>query len=150
MADLNIRTEWLTEEPESKYWNKNDFLFQDETRQIIGISMEVHRVLGRGFSEIGYKDALEYELKKRGILFEREKSYKVNYKEIVLNHTFCADFVIFGNIIVEVKAKNGIVDDHSEQTINYLAVSKCPVGLLINFGESSLKFKRFALTKSIN
>lgn len=109
--------------------------------------MEIHRELGRGFSEIVYKDALEWELNQRNISFQREKVYEVNYKQIVLPHSFVADFVILDNIILEVKAKNGFVEDHLEQTINYLAVSKCPVGLLINFGENSLKFKRFALTK---
>jgi GxxExxY protein len=147
MTDLELNNDWIVAEPLTEFWDINDYKFQNETRQIIGICMEIHRVLGRGFSEIVYKDALQYELSQRNIRFEREKVFKVNYKEIVLPHSFVADFVIFDKVILEVKAKNGFVDDHLEQTINYLAVSKCPVGLLINFGESSLKFKRFALTK---
>lgn len=147
MADFGLEENKIAAETVTEYWDKNDYLFQNETRQIIGICMEVHRVLGRGFSEIVYKDALEWEFTQRGISFQREKVYSVKYKQIILSHSFVADFVVFNNIILEVKAKNGIVEDHSEQTINYLTVSKCPVGLLINFGESSLKFKRFALTK---
>jgi len=147
MVDFEVEEKWIVAEPIAEYWDKNDYKFQDETRKIIGICMEVYRELGRGFSEIVYKDALEWEFAQRGVPFQREKIYEVKYKQILLPHSFVADFVIFDNIILEVKAKNGIVEDHLEQTINYLAVSNCPVGLLINFGESSLTFKRFVLTK---
>ncbi|MCW3104862.1 MAG: GTP-binding signal recognition particle [Bacteroidetes bacterium] len=147
MADSELHDQLYVSEPDAGYWDKNDFLFQDETRLIIGICMEVHRTLGRGFSEIVYKDALEWELTERKIPFQREKKFVVNYKTIILPHSFVADFVVFDSVIIEIKAKNGIVDEHLDQTLNYLAVSKCPVGLLVNFGESSLRFKRFALTK---
>jgi GxxExxY protein len=147
MADSEWNNQLYISEPTVEYWDKNDFLFQDETRLVIGICMEVHRILGRGFSEIVYKDALEWEFAERKIPFQREKKFVVNYKEIVLPHSFTADFVVYDSIILEIKAKNGIVDEHYEQILNYLAVSKCPVGLLVNFGESSLRFKRFALTK---
>ena len=73
---------------------------EDETYKIIGICMEVHRELGRGFSEIVYKDALEWEFTQRNIPFQREKIYEVRYKQIVLPHSFVADFVIFDNIIL--------------------------------------------------
>jgi GxxExxY protein len=103
--------------------------------------MEVHRILGRGFSEIVYKDAIEFELKLKNIPYEREKKYLVEYKGKILPHHYYADFVI-NNIIVEIKAQNGVVEEHFNQVINYLAISKLPIGLLINFGENSLKFKR--------
>ena len=73
--------------------------------------MEVHNNLGAGFLEIVYKDALEYEFKKANIPFEREKMYEVNYKGIILPHKFYADFVVYGNIILEVKGVVGITDD---------------------------------------
>ena len=73
MSDLKADTNWIIEEPGSEYWSKQDFLFQDETRQIIGICMEVHRILGRGFAEVVYKDAFQWELEQRNIVFEREK-----------------------------------------------------------------------------
>ena len=145
MEDFESDVEWVLGEPEVKYWDKNEFLFQDETRQIIGIC-----ILGKGFSEVVYKDALQWELEQKNISFEREKSYNVRYKEIVLKRTYNADFVIFDNIIVEIKAQEGLAEGNASQVMNYLAVSKCPVGLLINFGENSLKFKRFALTKTYN
>lgn len=123
----------------------NELLFKDESYQIIGICMEVHKILGKGFLEIVYKDALEYEFKSRNILFEREKEFSINYKNLILPHKFYADFVLFNNIILEVKAVNGIVDEFIKQTLNYLAVSKSKLGLIVNFGEDSLKYKRVVL-----
>jgi GxxExxY protein len=118
------------------------FPLKEETHEIIGICMEVHRNLGKGFLEIVYKDAIEYELRTKNILYEREKEYSIKYKDIILPHKFFADFVIFGSVIIEIKAQKHLIDDHYHQMINYLAVSGCKIGLLFNFGESSLKFKR--------
>ena len=118
---------------------------QNECYQIIGICMEVHNILGKGLLEIVYKDAIEYELKDKQISYEREKKYEVEYKEIILPHHFIADFVIYDNIILEVKSQKAIVDEHYSWVLNYLGISKCPIGLIINFGESSLKTKRIIL-----
>lgn len=107
--------------------------------------MEVHRILGSGLLEIVYKDAIEYELKSRKIKFEREKKYEVEYKEIILPHHFYADFVINNKIILEIKAQTGVANEHYAQVINYLAISKCKVGLIVNFGEKSLVYKRVVL-----
>jgi GxxExxY protein len=107
--------------------------------------MEVHKVLGKGLLEIIYKDALEYELKSSGINFEREKKYNVKYKDIILRHQFNADFIIDDKIILEIKSCNKIIDEFVKQTLNYMGISKCKVGLLVNFGESSLNHKRLAL-----
>lgn len=117
------------------------------THKVIGICFDVHNELGRGFSESVYKDALEYEFRKREVCFEREKKYKIQYKEIILPHYYYADFVVGGEIILEIKAQQGVIEDHYKQVLNYLAVSKCQLGLLVNFGESSLKFKRLMLSK---
>ncbi len=118
------------------------FPLKSETYEIIGIAMEIHKILGKGFLEIVYKDALEFELRKRNIFFEREKEFRIEYKGTTLQHNFYADFVILEKVIVEVKAQKGIADEHYSQTINYLAVSKCKVGLILNFGEDSLVYKR--------
>jgi len=104
--------------------------------------MEIHRILGGGLSEIVYKDALEFELKTNNIHYEREKGYVIEYKGAILPHSFCADFVIFNKVIAEIKAQKDIVKDHYNQVINYLKISKCPVGLIINFGGDSLDTKR--------
>jgi GxxExxY protein len=120
-----------------------NFPFKDETYQIIGICMEVHNILGHGFLEIVYKDAIEYELQQRKNLYEREKEYIVHYKDIVLKHNFYADFVVFNNIILEVKAaEGGISDEFISRTLNYLKVSGCKVGLIVNFARVKLEYKR--------
>jgi GxxExxY protein len=132
---------YTLEEAKEKYQSNENFPSKNESFEIIGICMEVHRILGRGFAEIVYKDAIEYELKLRNIPYEREKKYEVEYKGIILPHYFFADFII-NNIIVEIKDQRGVVEEQYDQIINYLAISKLPIGLLINFGENSLKFKR--------
>ena len=82
--------------------------------------MEVHREFGHCFKEAVYKDALEYELKEAGIPYEREKAYRIQYKKIVLKRSYNADFIIYGNIILEAKASSMIVSGFVGQTINYL------------------------------
>lgn len=105
--------------------------------------MEVHNQLGAGFLEIVYKDALEIEFQRAGIFYEREKEYSVYYKGILLPHKFYADFVVFDNVILEVKGlQRGIADEHIAQVINYLKVSQNKIGLIVNFGELKLNYKR--------
>ena len=118
---------------------------QKESYQIIGICMDVHRTLGKGFLEIVYKDAIEYEFNKNNISYEREKKYEVDYKGVILPHYFFADFVVFDSIILEVKAQKGIVEKPYSWVLNYLAISKCILGLIVNFGEDSLITKRLIL-----
>jgi GxxExxY protein len=149
MENTLFESEWMVAEKAMEYGEGN-FPLQDETRIIIGICMEVHRYFGPGFLEVIYKDAVEKELQWKGIPFEREKTYKVDYKGEILARSFSADFVIHGNILFEAKAQVGIIDQHYKQVLNYLAVTKCPIALLINFGETSLRFKRVALFKNKN
>lgn len=120
-------------------------IYKEESYQIIGICMEIHNYLGCGFSEIVYKDALEIEFKNAGINFEREKRYDVEYKGIILQHQFYADFVVFDKIILEIKGKSEIADSDLAQAINYLKVSENKLALIINFGEEKLNYKRIVL-----
>lgn len=122
-----------------------DIIYKEESFKIIGLCMEVHNNLGKGFLEIVYKDALEYEFRKNNIPFEREKEYVVNYKDVILPHKFYADFVVFDKIILEVKGIAGIAEEHIAQTLNYLKVSGLKLGLIVNFGELSLQYKRVVL-----
>ena len=122
-----------------------EFTHRNETYKIIGLCMEVHRELGKGFSEIVYKDAIEYECKQMDFLYEREKEFLIQYKDIILSHNYFADFVVFEKIIVEVKSCEGIVNQHIRQTLNYLAASKLKVGLIVNFGKDSLDYQRIVL-----
>ena len=122
------------------------YLYHDQTYQIIGACMEVHKVLGRGLKEIVYKDALQHEFRIRKIPFEREVEYVVTYKDIILPHSFYADFVVFDNIILEIKAMEDIHDEHINQTLNYIAIAKSPLGMVVNFGSGSLQHRRVILT----
>ena len=120
-------------------------IYKEESYQIIGKCMEVHNNLGAGFLEIVYKDALEYEFRKAGIYYEREKQYEVNYKGVILPHKFYADFVINDKIILEIKAVSTISDEFIAQAINYLKVSANQLALIVNFGELKLSYKRIVL-----
>ncbi|MFN8297483.1 MAG: GxxExxY protein [Chitinophagales bacterium] len=122
-----------------------EFPYGAETYQLIGRCMDVHNELGHGLLEIVYKSALEIELKGYDIPFEREKPFDIYYKGIALPHKFYADFIVHGNIIIEVKATAGIITADIAQTINYLKLSGCKLGLLVNFGRQKLEYKRIAL-----
>ncbi len=122
-----------------------EFYLKDETYKIIGICMEVHRILGKGHNENVYGDALEYEFKINHIPYERERKYNIEYKEIILPRYYFSDFTLFDEIILELKAIQELSSSEIKQTLNYLAASKNKIGLLINFGEDSLKYKRVIL-----
>ena len=119
-----------------------EIILKEESYQLIGICMEVHSELGMGFKEIVYKDALEYEFKNHIILYKREKEYKIEYKGIILPHRYNADFIVYGSIILEVKASSIIVNNFVKQTINYLKASGLQLGIIANFGEPSFVSKR--------
>jgi GxxExxY protein len=120
----------------------SEIILKDESYELIGICMEVHRELGVGFKEIVYKDALEYEFKTKNIFYIREKEYKISYKEIILRHSYKADFIVYGSIILEVKASSMIINGFVKQTINYLKASGLQLGIIANFGEQSFASKR--------
>ena len=120
-------------------------LHKNKAYEIIGLWMEVHSLLGKGHSEVVYKDALQYEFNKNGIPFERERRFEIVYKDIVLPHYYFADFIVFDTIILEIKAMEALNRSHVKQTLNYLAASKLNLGLLVNFGEDSLAHKRVVL-----
>ena len=104
------------------------------------------RYWGKGIVKMSIKDAIEYEFKINTIPYSREKKYKIPYKNIILPHTYNADFVVYGKIILEIKAIEMLTTGNIKQTMNYLASSKLKLGLLVNFGEDSLKYKRIILS----
>lgn len=124
-----------------------DYLNAEETYKIIGILFEVHRNLGKGFSEIVYKDALEFEFQNAGIPYQREKEYAVKYKNTILKHKFYADFVVFHGIILEIKSTECFTNNDYNQCLNYLKVSGNELALLVNFNSNSLEHKRIVLSK---
>lgn len=128
---------------ERKHFDSAQYPLQNETDLIIGIGIEIHKILGAGFLEIVYKDAFEHELRRKDYFYEREREYQIRYKEIILPHKFYADFVVFEKVILEIKAKDGgLAEEDLAQTINYLKVSGCKVGLILNFGKLKLEIKR--------
>lgn len=119
-----------------------DYLHKEKTYQIIGILFEVHKNLGKGFSEIVYKDAIEFEFKQLNIPFEREKEFSVKYKNTILKHKFYADFVVNNEIILEIKTVDCFNANHYNQCLNYLKISNNELALLVNFNSVSLEYKR--------
>ncbi len=122
-----------------------ELIYKNESYQIIGACMEVHKELGKGFSEIIYGDSLEIEFKKNNITYSREKRFSIKYKGETLPHYYIADFIIDNKIILEIKAIESLTSSHLKQTLNYLAAAKIKLGLLVNFGEDSLTYKRVVL-----
>lgn len=110
--------------------------------------MEVHRALGCGFLEAVYQEALALELTQRNIPYRREVELPIFYKGQRLNTFYRADFVCFDGIIVELKALTKLSGLEEAQIINYLKATGLEIGLVLNFGTTSLEYKRFALSKN--
>ena len=104
--------------------------------------MTVHRELGNGFLEAVYQEALGIEFDERGLPYEREVKIPIFYKGHRLDKEYFADFICYGKIIVELKCLSRLVSANKAQLINYLHGTNLEVGLLVNFGESSLKWER--------
>ncbi len=112
------------------------------TYRIIGAAIEVHRVLGSGFLESVYEEALCYELDRKSLPYERQTSLDIRYKDLVFLNRFRADIIVDSRIIVEVKAIQRLTVIEDAQLLNYLRVTGMRVGLLFNFGASRLEFRR--------
>lgn len=124
-------------------------IYEEECYRIIGAAMKVHNLLGFGFLESVYQEALGIEMSRRGIEFEREVSLPIVYDGIVLSQCFRADFICYHDIIVETKAVSMLTNAHRAQVINYLHATGCRLGILINFGSHGrLEWQRIANTKA--
>jgi GxxExxY protein len=117
------------------------------TYAIIGAAMEVHRVMGNGFLEAVYREALGLEFAAGNIPFQREVDLPVMYKDTTLGVAYRADFICYDGVVVELKAQKELCSADQSQVINYLKAAGMEVGLLINFGSSSLQYKRFVKSK---
>jgi len=113
---------------------EQELLFKEEVYAIVGAAMEVHSVLGHGFLEAVYQEAMEIELRLRGLPFESAKRLRIRYKDEYLKKEYEADLLVFGEIIVELKATDSLTSKDESQLINYLNATGKRVGLLINFG----------------
>lgn len=117
-------------------------LYKDESYQIIGICMNIHSTMGNGFLEAVYCEVLEKEFIKHNIPYQREVILDLFFNGEKLDKKYKADFVCFDNIILEIKSVTFLHENFTKQTLNYLKATHKKLGLLINFGEKSLKYKR--------
>lgn len=121
-------------------------IYQNEAFQIRGAAFEVYRAMGAGFLEAVYQECLEIEFADRSIPFERAKPLNLTYRDQPLSHSYVADLVCYGRIIVELKAVRTIAPEHRAQTINYLRATDTKLGLLVNFGSAPrVEIERFVL-----
>ena len=126
----------------------NNLRYNDITQKIIGAAFEVHRFLGNGFQEVIYQRALAFEMRKVGLEFARKVEQDIFYKDFEEPiGTRRADFVVAGEVLVELKAITALEDVHEAQILNYLKAYRLEVGLLLNFGSKSLEIKRLILTQ---
>ncbi|MFY9989206.1 MAG: GxxExxY protein [Chthoniobacterales bacterium] len=119
------------------------FRMDDQTYQIIGAALEVHKELGCGFLEPVYQEALELELTDRRIPFYPQAAMPVFYKGRELRSSYRADVLCYDSIIVELKALGKLGDVETAQVLNYLKAGRHQRGLVFNFGATSLQHQRF-------
>ncbi|MBN1349502.1 GxxExxY protein [candidate division KSB1 bacterium] len=120
-----------------------ELLYKDEVYAIVGAAMEVHRILGPGFLEAVYQEALCVEFKLREIPFHEKPRLQIDFKGRLLKCSYIPDFLYCNEIIVELKAISQFGACEQMQIINALKAAKKKLGVLINFGESSLFWKRY-------
>ena len=112
-------------------------LYENESYAIRGAAMKVYEILGHGFVESVYQEALEIEFRRRNIPYKREVEIEVYYDGVLLEKKFSADFVCYDSIIVELKAVSELDEGNLLQLSNYLKATHLRLGLLINFGNMS-------------
>ena len=127
---------------------RDDLQYKEEVHEIVGAAMAVHRYFGCGFTEKVYQDALEIEFANRNIPSVREAELHIGYNGQELASIFKPDYICYDKIIVELKAVKELDDMHRSQAINYAKVAGCEMALLVNFGETSLKFERYLIKKN--
>ena len=122
------------------------YLLSKLTEQVVGCAMRVHGNLGNGFPEVIYQRALAVEFEVSGVVFSREKEQPVYYRDVRIGSRI-VDFLVQDSLLIELKAASELTDSNFSQIINYLTAFRLEVGLLINFGQKSLQYRRFIKTK---
>ena len=123
----------------------DDFPLKDECYKVIGCAMDVHNELGNGFLEPVYQEALSIEFQDSAIPFIKEARLDLKYKGRLLKKKYVADFICYDKLIIELKATDTLALEHTAQVLNYLKATGIKLGLLLNFGTSSLQYKRVIL-----
>ena len=127
---------------------KSEYKYSDLTEKIIGCCMKVHNTLGNGFQEVIYQRALAIEFDKINVQFERELEMPIFYDDKNIG-TRRVDFLIDEKVLLELKAVTTLENVHLAQALNYIEAFKLEIGLLINFGNTKLEFKRLIKTKKL-
>jgi len=123
----------------------SDLIYPEESYGLVGLAMQVHRELGCGFLEPIYQEAFEILLKRNAVPYEREKVLPVYFMGERLSTEYVADFVCHEKIIVEFKACAQLTEVHEAQVMNYLKATGLKLGLLINFGQKTLAYRRIVM-----
>ena len=122
-------------------------MFEDEGYKLMGAAFEVYNQLGYGMAEEIYQQSLEIELEMRGIPFLSKCQLQMFYKDRIMNTVYVPDLMVFGAIVVELKAVSELTEDHEAQLFNYMRIARKQVGYLINYGrKGQLQWKRFILS----
>ena len=125
-------------------------IYNDEGYKLMGAAFEVYNELGFGLAEEIYQESLEIELESRGIPFRPKQELKCFYKGRELKKRYVPDLIVFGCLVTELKSVSQLLPEHEAQLINYMRITKQPVGYLINFGhKDTLEWKRFILSELI-
>ena len=115
----------------------------------MGAAFEVHREIGGGLAEEIYQEGLEWELGLQNIPFQSKAELRVYYKGHLLNKRYIPDLHVFDELVVELKAVKALTPEHEQQLLNYMHITKKPIGYLVNFGPPSVEWKRFILQEYI-
>ena len=118
-----------------------NYIYEEESKLLLGLALQLHRELGCGFKEKVYQDAFEVLLKENDVPYEREKHIVMTYHGVVLDHDFFYDFLCYDKIGIELKAFSEITGEFESQIINYIHVGNHQLGMLLNFGAKSLQYK---------
>ena len=125
-------------------------IYKDEGYKLMGAAFEVYNEQSYGMAEEIYQESLEIELALRGFTFQSKQELKCFYKGRELKKRYVPDVLVFGCLLVELKAVSQLLPEHEAQLINYMRITKQPVGYLINFGhKDTLEWKRFILSELI-
>ena len=121
----------------------------EEGYALMGAAFEVHREIGGGLAEEIYQESFEWELGLQHIPFQSKEELKVYYKGHILTKRYIPDLHVFGELVVELKAVKALTEEHQQQLLNYMHITKKAIGYLVNFGPPSVEWKRFILQEYI-
>ena len=122
----------------------DELILAEEVYNIIGAAIEVHRVLGPGFLESVYEEALQIESERKNIPYQTQVRIRIRYKEVHLNRYFIADLIAYEKILIELKSTAKLTGSDEAQLLNYLKATRLPIGILINFGSAGrLEWRRY-------